>query len=82
MSDAPRPVDRLTSDQRRLLREAVREARRSRDLQRIADKAKESAWRKILGARNSGVPDPVLCEETQFSRASLNRKYGPRATRS
>lgn len=50
---------------------AVTAAERARVLQ-------EDAWAAILEARQAGVLDTVLCEETKRSRATLNRRYGPR----
>jgi len=32
----------------------------------------------MLRARVAGVPDEVLCDQTEESRATLNRRYGPR----
>lgn len=58
-------------EQRKLLAEAVRLARKSRQ----ADAAK---WVGMLRARVAGVPDEVLCEQAEESRATLNRRYGPR----
>jgi len=67
----PRPVTKLTDEQRRLLDEAVQAASESR-------KATEKAWERIIAARAAGVPDETLCDETGFSRATLNRRYGRR----
>jgi 8-oxo-dGTP pyrophosphatase MutT (NUDIX family) len=36
------------------------------------------AWEKMQRARESGVPDTVLCSRAEVSRATLNRKLGPR----
>jgi hypothetical protein len=74
----PRPTTKLTDEQRELLAAAIEEARKSREARMLADTATDRAWRKILEAREAGVPDELLCDETGFSRASLNRKYGPR----
>ena len=62
-----------TDAQRRALAEAVRLARR-------AHEADEAMWAAILKARELDVPDLVICEETGASRATLNRKHGPRST--
>lgn len=66
-----RPKIVHTDEQRRLLAKAKAAAR-------AADKAEEDAWAAILEARQAGVLDTVLCEETKRSRATLNRRYGPR----
>jgi hypothetical protein len=65
---APRP---LTDDQRRLLDTAVHSAERYRQAER-------AAWADALAARAADVSDEVLCRETGLSRATLNRRYGPR----
>lgn len=57
--------------QRKLLADAVRLAQKARQ----ADSAK---WAAMLRARVAGVPDEVLCDQTEESRATLNRRYGPR----
>ena len=78
MTAVPRPTTKLTDEQRRLLTQAIEEARKSREARMLADSATNRAWQKILEAREAGVPDEMLCDETGFSRATLNRKYGPR----
>jgi hypothetical protein len=70
--DVPRPPTRLSDEQQRLLDEAVAAAAE-------ADAQVEAAWKKIKKARDAGVPDRRLMEETAWSRATLNRKYGARA---
>jgi hypothetical protein len=74
----PRPTTKLTDEQREKLAAAIEEARKSREARMIADTATEKAWQKILEAREAGVPDEMLCDETGFSRATLNRKFGPK----
>lgn len=71
MTAVIRPKVAMTAEQRALLATAVESAR-------AADEAEERAWRDIKAARDAGVLDTVLCEETRRSRATLNRKYGPR----
>lgn len=46
-----------------------------------ADAKVERGWEAILRARDAGVPDKVICERTGWSRATLNRKFGPRKDR-
>jgi hypothetical protein len=58
-------------EQRRLLAEAERRAREFR-------RAEAAMWQAIVKAREADVPDTVLCERTEQSRATLNRRYGPR----
>lgn len=58
--------------QRRALDDAVARAR-------AADHAEDLAWKAILEARKLGVPDTILCDRTNRSRATLNRKFGPRS---
>ncbi|MEV1331110.1 hypothetical protein AB0J20_16210 [Micromonospora costi] len=67
-----RPKTVLDEDQRRLLAAAVTKAQ-------AADKAEDETWQAIKEARDAGVPDTVLCEQTGRSRATLNRKFGPRS---
>jgi predicted phage gp36 major capsid-like protein len=67
----PRPTTKLTDEQRRLLDQAVESAKSSRA-------AEQRAWEDAIAARNAGVPDEMLCDETGLSRSTLNRKYGPR----
>jgi hypothetical protein len=74
----PRPVTKLTDDQQKLLAAAIKAAEESDKAQREADEIKEAAWQAILAARAAGVPDELICDETGFSRATLNRKYGKR----
>lgn len=61
----------LTPPQAEALSTAVASAAERRE-------AKSQAWDAALAARRAGVPDEMLCEETGLSRATLNRKYGPR----
>lgn len=71
MPTVARPVVRLNADQQRMLEEAVAAARR-------ADQEEEETWQKIKAARDAGVPDTLLCERAKRSRATLNRRFGPR----
>lgn len=71
MTAVPRPTTKLTDEQRRLLDQAVESAKTYRD-------AEQKAWDDAIAARRAGVPDELLCDETGLSRATLNRKYGPR----
>ena len=78
MTTVPRPITKLTDDQQRLLAAAIEAARESKTADQRAAELKEITWRRILEARNAGVPDEPLCDETGFSRATLNRRFGPR----
>ncbi|UWZ37767.1 hypothetical protein Drose_05715 [Dactylosporangium roseum] len=60
-----------SEEQRKALAAAAAAARK-------ADRAEEETWKLILEARDAGVPDTVVCDLTNRSRATLNRKYGPR----
>lgn len=71
MTAVPRPTTELTDEQRRLLAVAVESAQKFRT-------AEQQAWDDAIAARSAGVPDELLCDETGLSRATLNRKYGPR----
>lgn len=71
MTVVPRPITELTDEQRRLLAVAVESARKFRE-------SEQAAWDDAVAARTAGVPDELLCKETGLSRATLNRKYGPR----
>lgn len=44
-----------------------------------ADALKAQAWLSIKAARDAGVLDTDLCEQTGRSRATLHRKFGPRS---
>lgn len=66
-----RPVVQLTTEQKAALTTAKRLADRHRE-------AETAMWAAIKTARDLGVPDTRLCDETGQSRATLNRKYGPR----
>ncbi|MDP9799324.1 hypothetical protein J2S43_007836 [Catenuloplanes nepalensis] len=70
-----RPKWTGSEEQLRALSEAV-EARRS------ASDAEEASWLKMQAARVAGVPDELLCEQTNTSRSKLNRKLGARPTQS
>lgn len=61
----------LTAEQEVLLRAAVCACEK-------AAEAERRAWKAVEAARWSGVPDPLLCEQSGVSRATLNRKLGPR----
>lgn len=78
MTTVPRPITKLTDEQRRLLDVAVESARKSGESTLRAAADKEGAWRDIITARGAGVPDDLLCRETGFSRATLNRRFGAR----
>lgn len=78
MTTVPRPTTKLTDEQRRCLQLAIEAARESKAADERAEELKALAWQRILEARNAGVPDEPLCDETGFSRATLNRRYGPR----
>lgn len=71
MTAVPRPITKLTDEQRRLLAVAVESARKFRE-------AEQKAWDDAIVARKAGVPDEMLCDETGLSRATLNRRFGPR----
>jgi hypothetical protein len=71
VTTVPRPITKLTDEQRRLLAAAVESAQRFRD-------SEQKAWADALTARQAGVPDELLCAETGLSRATLNRKFGAR----
>jgi hypothetical protein len=71
VTTVPRPITKLTDEQRRLLAVAVKSAQHFRD-------SEQKAWEDALSARRAGVPDELLCDETGLSRATLNRKFGAR----
>lgn len=71
MTLVPRPTTKLTDEQRRLLDVAKESAQTYRT-------AEQQAWNDAIAARQAGVPDEMLCDETGLSRATLNRRYGPR----
>lgn len=69
-----RPTWTPTTDiQRRAIADAIQRAE-------AAARAEKLMWDAILEARELDVPDTVLCERTGVSRATLNRKFGPRRT--
>lgn len=55
--------------------QALAEATQLADLARQHETA---MWEAILKARNLGVPDTIICAKTGQSRATLNRRHGPR----
>ncbi len=67
-----RPVVQLTADQKAALVRAKKLADQAR-------KAEDEMWAAIKQARDLGVGDTRLCDETGASRATLNRRYGPRS---
>lgn len=78
MTAVPRPVTKLTDEQGKLLAEAIKAAKESNRAQKQAAEIKDHAWQAILAARNAGIPDDLICKQTGFSRATLNRKFGTR----
>jgi hypothetical protein len=60
-----------TDEQRKALARAVRLAQQF-------EKAEAAMWEAIVEARKLGVPDVPLMDATGQSRATLNRRYGPR----
>lgn len=46
-----------------------------------ADEADRKLWEAVESARAAGVPDVLLCERTGVSRATLNRRLGPRKSK-
>jgi hypothetical protein len=78
VTNVPRPLTKLTVDQQKLLTAAVKVAKESDRAQERAASTKEAAWQALLAARNGGVPDDLLCKQTGFSRATLNRRFGTR----
>jgi hypothetical protein len=70
-----RPTWSGNAEQRKLLEDAV-EVTAKADAH--IEKAREMGWAAIIKAREAGVPDKVICERTGWSRATLNRKFGPR----
>lgn len=66
-----RPVVQLTAEQKAALAAAKKLADQHR-------KIEADMWAAIKTARDLRVPDTRLCDETGQSRATLNRKYGPR----
>lgn len=68
-----------TDGQRALLNAAVRASRKAKEAERKAQELEAVAWAAIAKARDGGVPDTFLCDQTGFSRATLNRKYGTRS---
>lgn len=60
-----------TEEQRQLLADARRLARK-------AEQAERAMWLGVLKARLAGVADEALCDHPAVSRATLNRRYGSR----
>jgi hypothetical protein len=73
--DVIRPTFTPTAEQR----DAIDRAKR---LALLVSDAEANMWAAIREARELGVPDVKLCNETGQSRATLNRKFGPRADQS
>jgi len=70
-SCAGRDLLGLSEDAQEKLRAAIEAAREAHEL-------REAAWEAVRAARVPGVSDERLCEATGFSRATLNRRFGPR----
>lgn len=66
-----RPSWTGSAEQERLLEAAVAAVAASR-------KAEEDAWKAVQEARRVGVPDLVLVRRADLSKATMNRKLGPR----
>ncbi len=62
----------VNDEQRRLYAEAVRLGEEFR-------RAEAALWEAIVAARAADVPDVPLCEGAGVSRATLNRRFGPRS---
>jgi hypothetical protein len=75
VTTVPRPITKLTDEQRRLLDEAVKTAH---ELKAQMQELDQKIWDAALAARKAGVPDELLCDETGLSRATLNRRFGNR----
>ncbi|WDZ87172.1 hypothetical protein [Micromonospora cathayae] len=69
-----RPPTVLTLHQEEQLQAAVEASEQ-------ADEADRKLWEAIKAARAAGVPDMLLCERASVSRATLNRRLGPRSSK-
>lgn len=65
-------AEEATEAERKALTEAIRLAKKKNEYEALM-------WAAIIKARSLGIPDPVICDQTGESRATLNRKYGPRS---
>lgn len=66
-----RTVTALTDEQKAILANVVEEF----DFARLCA---AQAWESLIAARSAGIPDTTLCARAEVSRATLNRKLGPR----
>lgn len=66
-----RPTWQGDEAQEKLLADAVAAVRSARN-------SDDAAWRLMQLARQAGVPDTVLCNRAEVSRATLNRRLGSR----
>lgn len=73
-----RPTFSPTSNQLAATREAKRLAAQLKRLTAQVEEVEAKMWLAIKNARDAGVPDVLLCDETGQSRATLNRKFGAR----
>lgn len=78
MTAMPRPTAKLTDDQREMLAALVAQAKKFRDERQRTQATEELAWQMLIRLRQEGVADELLCEQTGFSRATLNRRFGTR----
>ncbi|WP_420124375.1 GIY-YIG nuclease family protein [Nakamurella sp.] len=69
-----RPPAALTPHQAQLLQAAA-------DAGAAASAADQALWRAVETARSGGVPDVLLCDRAGVSRATLNRRLGPRSSK-
>jgi hypothetical protein len=76
----PRPPAKLTDDQQKALAALVAQAEKFHHERQQADASEELTWQMLVSARQPGISDELLCEQTGFSRATLNRRFGPRSS--
>lgn len=70
----------LTSDQKRLLDEAVQAAGRARESRAVVERIKARILDHAHEMRRAGFTDLDICQHLRLSRSTLNRKLGARPT--
>jgi len=71
LAGVSRPPWNPDTEQQQLLDAATQAAQ-------VAHRAEQAMWDAAIAARRVGVPDDRICDATDISRSTLNRRYGAR----
>ena len=78
MPNMPRPVTKLSDEQRALLAEFVTAAKKADQAEAQLEAETLAALRAAQAAREAGIPDTALKQASGWSRMKLHRRLGPR----